>query len=428
VLFVVLAVAQGLGAPSVPAGDIALVSSAPASHEHISEADYKKSLAQQESQAGLKKPPKAGSKKAEELHKSAIGELLNAAWIFGEAEELGIKVTPKEIETELAKVKKESFKTEKAFQEFIMESHFTEDDVNERLELLFLSTKIQEKITKEAPPLTEAELQAYYDAEKATQFTKPATRDVRVAVNEDKKEIEAAKKALEADNSEASWKKVTKKYSPTTASQGGLQKEISEEFLTEPLKKDIFKSATGELIGPVKQEKNYLLLEVVTLHSEKVQTFDEVKTTIESTLKQQGEEKYFQQWVSGFQSKWTSRTHCASGFTIEQCANYKGSGHPATASEACYEANPKTPAKECPAPVVQNQPALPGSVSATKPEGERLVQRPRPEEAGKSAKEGAEGAAGAAGGAEGSAESEAAQKAVEEAAAKAAEESAAKGK
>ncbi|MBN9623225.1 MAG: peptidylprolyl isomerase, partial [Actinobacteria bacterium] len=209
-------------------------------------------------------------------------------------------------------------------------------------------------------------------------------------------------------------------------------KEISEEFLTEPLKKDIFKSATGELIGPVKQEKNYLLLEVVKLHPEKVQSFDEVKTTIESTLKQQGEEKYFQQWVSGFQSKWTSRTHCASGFTIEQCANYKGSGHPATASEACYEANPKTPAKECPAPVVQNQPALPGSVSTTKPEGERLVQRPRPEEVSKSAKEGAkgaaEGAAGAAEGAEGSAESEAAQKAVEEAAAKAAEESAAKGK
>jgi hypothetical protein len=112
---------------------------------------------------------------------------------------------------------------------------------------------------------------------------------------------------------------------------------------------------------------------------------------------------------------------------IEQCANYKGTGHPAEAPEACYEANPKTPAKECPAPVVQNQPALPGSVSATKPEGERLVQRPRPEEASKSAKEGAEGAAGAAGGAEGSAEAEAAQKAVEEAAAKAAEESASKG-
>jgi parvulin-like peptidyl-prolyl isomerase len=421
-LFVIFAVAEGLGAPSVPSGDIALVSGAPEKYEHISEDQYKKALQQQEAQAGLKKAPKAGSKKAEELHKATVGELLNSAWIFGEAEELGIKVTKKEVESELAKVKKESFKTEKAFQEFLKESHFTEEDVNERLELQILSTKIQEKITGEAPPLSEAEMQDYYEAEKATQFTKPASRDVRVAVNEDKKEIEAAKKALEADNSEASWEKVTKKYSPTTATNGGLQKEITEEFLQEPLKKDIFKSATGELIGPVKQAKSYLLLEVVKLHPKKVQSFPEVKATIEQTLSGEREQKYFSEWVSeDFQAKWTSRTHCASGFTIEQCANYKGSGHPAEASAACYEANPKKAATACPAPVIQTQPALPGTVTLKTPEGERKVQRPRPEEVSKGAAEGAtgtEGAAGAAEGAESSAESEAAAKAAEEAASK----------
>ncbi len=429
-LFVGFAVADGLGAPSVPSGDVAKVTNVSSDKGVFSMADYKRSVEQQEAQQGLKKPPKEGSKKAEELRKSAVGELLNGAWIFGEAEELGIKVTSKEVETELAKIKKESFKTEKAFQEFMKKSHFTEADVNSKIELQILSKKIEEKIKGETPALSEEELKAYYEKEKATQFTKKPSRDVRVIVNENKKEVEAAQKALEADNSEAGWKKVTKKYSPTTASQAGLQKEISEEFLTEPLKKDIFGAATGELIGPVKQEKNYLLLEVVKLHPEKVQTFDEVKTTIEGTLKAQKEEKFFSNWVAGFQSKWISRSYCASGFVIEQCANYKGTGHPAEAPEACYEANPKTPAKECPAPVVQTKPALPGTVTLTEPEGERKVQRPRPEEPSKSAKEGAEGAAGAAegaAGAEGSAETEAAQKAAEEAAAKAAEEAAAKG-
>lgn len=416
-LFVVFAVAQGLGAPSIPSGDIALVTNVPAELGHISEADYKKSFEQQEAQAGLKKAPKAGSKKAEELHTAAVGELLNTAWIFGEGEELGIKITNKEVETELDKVKKESFKTEKAFQEFLKESHYTEADVNKRIELQVLSTKVQEKVTKEAPAATESQLKEYYEAEKAAQYTKKPTRDVRVVLNENKKEVEAAKKALEADNSEASWKKVTKKYSPTTESNGGLQKEIAEEFLTEPLKKDIFQSATGELIGPVKQEKNYLLLEVVKLHPEKVQPFAEVKSTISTTLTQQNQEKYFAEWIRGFQSKWTARSHCASGYTIEQCANYKGTGHPSTASEACYEANPKTPATECPAPVTQNTPALPGSVTVGKPEGERLVQRPHPEATSKKGK----GKEGAAPGAEGSsAESEAAVKAAEEAAAEAA--------
>ena len=55
---------------------------------------------------------------------------------------------------------------------------------------------------------------------------------MRVIVNEDKAEVEAAKKELEKDNSPASWKKVAKKYSPIRhRSKGGLQKGITEEFL-----------------------------------------------------------------------------------------------------------------------------------------------------------------------------------------------------
>jgi parvulin-like peptidyl-prolyl isomerase len=435
-LFVIFAVAQGLGSPSIPSGDIAKVTNVRSEKGEFSEADYKRTVKQLETQGGVKKTPKAGSKKAEEIHKSAVAELLNGAWIFGEAEELGIKVTPKQVETEIAKIKKESFKTEKAFQEFLKESHFSEADVTSKIELQIISKKIEEKIKKETPPLTEEELKSYYDKEKATQFTKKPTRDVRVAVNENKKEIEAAQKALEADNSEAGWKKVTKKYSPTTEANAGLQKEIAEEFLTEPLKKDIFKSATGELIGPVKQEKNYLLLEVVKLHPEKVQTFAEAKATIESTLKAQKEETFFSEWVAGFQTKWITRSYCASGFTVESCANYKGTGHPAEAPEACYEANPKAPTTECPAPVTMIKPAIPGTITPTEPKGDQLVQRPLPPASAtaKAGKKGAEGAAGATEGAEGATgeaspeAEEAAQKAVEEAAAKAAEESASKGK
>lgn len=426
-LFVIFAVAEGLGAPSVPSGDIATISSAPAGMGNISEAQYKASLARQETQAGLKKAPKAGSKKAEELHKATIEELLSKVWIFGEGEELGIKVTPKEVETQLAKTKKESFKTEKAFQEFLKEQNLTEKEVNQLIELQIIQTKIQEKVPKEAPPVTEAEAKAKYEEEEATTYTKKPSRDVRVVVNENKKEVEEALKALEADNSEASWKKVTKKYSPTTEANGGLQKEISEEFLTEPLKKDIFTAKIGEVVGPVKQEKNYLLLEVVKTHPKSVQPFAEVKTTISTQLTQEAEQKYFTEWVTNvYQATWSSRTQCASGFVIENCANFRPSAHPATAPAACYEANPKGPGTtECPAPVAQNQPAVPGSVTIAKPEGERLPQRPLPpaepqKVGGSKVTEEAEKAAQKAGAS--SAETEAAIKAAEAAAEAAAKE------
>ncbi len=436
-LFVVFAVAEGLGKPSVPAGDVALVTGIPSEIGHISEAQYKNIYAREVAQSGLKKTPKAGSEKAEELHETSMGELLTAAWIFGEAEAMGIKVTAKEVETELAKVKKESFKTEKAFQEFLKEDHFTEEEVNKQIELQLLETKLTEKVKKETPAVTEAEAKAYYEKELKKAYTKKPSRDVRVVVNENKKEVEAAQKALEADNSAKNWQKVTKKYSPTTATNGGLQKEISEEFLTEPLKKDIFGSQVGELVGPVKQEKNYLLLEVVTLHKETTEPFEKVKSTISTTLAQQNEEKYFQEWLKGFQAEWKARSYCASGFTTEQCANYKSNGHPAEAEEACYEANPKTPAKECPAPVTQTKPALPGTVTELKPEGKAFVQRPQPEEfeaeikeAEEAAKKAEEASSKKSGGSKGSesseassAETEAAVKAAEEAAAEAAAES-----
>jgi parvulin-like peptidyl-prolyl isomerase len=398
-LFVIFAVAEGLGAKTVPSGDIATISSAPEGLGNISEAEYKASLARQETQAGLKKPPKAGSKKAEELHKATIEELISKVWIFGEGEELGIKVTPKEVETQLEKVKEESFKTEKAFQEFLKEQNLNEEEVNELIELQIIQTKIQEKVPKEAPPVTEAEAEEYYEAEKAAQYTKKPSRDVRVIVNENKKEVEEALKALEADNSEASWKKVTKKYSPTTESNAGLQKEISEEFLTEPLKKDIFDAEIGELVGPVKQEKNYLVLEVVKTHPKSVQPFSEVKTTISTQLTQEAEQTYFTEWVANdYQAKWSARTTCASGFLIENCGNYKGTGHPATAAASCYEADPKKPPTECPSPVVLNSPAVPGSVTKANPTGERKQQGPLAPKAaaGKGKKAGAEGAEGAA--------------------------------
>jgi len=82
--------------------------------------------------------------------------------------------------------------------------------------------------------------------------------------------------------------------------------------------------------------------------------------------------------VRNYGSKWKSRTFCASGYTIERCANFTSNGRLLEATEGCYEANPKTPPEACPAPVTPVKPAQPGTVSPLTPEGQKLAQRPRP--------------------------------------------------
>ena len=384
-LFAGFAIAQGLTGPSVASGDVAHISNVPDEFANISEDKLKRSILRLSSsgEEASKKPPKPGSKKYEEIQKKAMTELIEGVWIRGQAEELGVSVTEKQVEDELAAIKKSNFPGKGAYEKFLKESHFTQEEVDQLVELQIFTKEIQTQVSAEAPKPSSSEVEAYYEAEKEAQFTTKESRDVRLILNEDKGEVEAAKAALEKDSSPASWKKVAKKYSsdPSSAAKGGLQEGITEEVLASspPLKTAIFDSPTGELVGPVKFEKNYVLVEVVKLNPEKEQTLAEAKGQIESTLGQQTQQEYLSEFVTDFDTKWTQRTTCASDFEMEKCGNYKGNGHPANASPACYEADPKTPAKECPSPVTPISPALPGSVSETKRKGEPFPQRPQPE-------------------------------------------------
>ena len=388
-LFAGFAIAQGIGSPSVPSGDVALVEDVPDDIGNVSQQDFDRAIVQQVSQAKLKKTPERGSDKFEELKEAALGELLDQIWIQGQAEELDISVTDKQVEDELATIKKQSFGTDGAYEKFLKESKFTQEDVNDRVRLQLLSQQIQQKVNGEAPKPSSEEIQAYFDAEKESQFTTAESRDVRLIINKDESKVEAAKKELEADSSEENWKKVAGKYSsdPTSKSKGGLQEGITEEFLQGSLKAAVFDSATGELAGPVKFQTNYVLVEVVKLNPAKEQKLPEVKAQIESTLGQEIQQEFFSEFVTDYQTKWEQRTFCADGYVIERCANFKGDGHPSNASPACYEADPKAPAKECPSPVTPISPALPGSVSESKPKGEPFPQRPLPEGTGEAGEE-----------------------------------------
>jgi parvulin-like peptidyl-prolyl isomerase len=390
-LFIGFAVAQGIGSPSVPSGDVVLVEDVPEDVGSISQEEFDRALAQQAASAKLKEVPKPGDDKYEELKKATLEELVGGIWLKGQAEELGLTATPSEMEKALEEIKKERFPSAEAYAKFLKESKFTQADVDARIELQVLGSEIQEKVAAEAPKPDAAEVKEYYEAEKEAKFTDKETRDVRLILNEDKAEVEAAKKALESDNSPASWKKVATKYSadPSSSKKGGLQPGIQEEFLPPELKGPIFEAEIGELIGPVKLEKNQLLIEVVKTTPAKPKPLKEVEAEIISTLEQEGQQEFFGEFVADYESRWTSRTFCADDFAvIDDCSNFKGSGRPENAPAACYEEDPETPATECPAPVTQTQPALPGTVTLQKPKGEQFAQRPRPPAADPSAEEG----------------------------------------
>jgi foldase protein PrsA len=243
-----------------------------------------------------------------------------------------------------------------------------------------IGTEIQKQITESAPKPSQSEIEDYYEAAKATQFTQQATRDIRLVLNKDKAKAEEAKALLEKDDSPENWKKVAKKYSEdeVTKSNGGQQKGLAEGVTEEPLNEAIFSTPEDRLEGPIKTERGYNIFLVENSTPENVQELSEVESQIESQLEQQAQQEVFGEFVSDYTARWKSRTFCADDFTIERCANFDPPAHAATAPPACYEEDPKEPAEACPAPVFQLIPAVPGSVTPVEPRGKPLPQRPVP--------------------------------------------------
>lgn len=85
-----------------------------------------------------------------DLRNSALGELLDAIWIRGQAHEMGIAVRQRDVSAELAAIKAENFKGAKQFRAYLRHAHLTLGEVRERVELQLMSRTIRERIVRKA--------------------------------------------------------------------------------------------------------------------------------------------------------------------------------------------------------------------------------------------------------------------------------------
>jgi parvulin-like peptidyl-prolyl isomerase len=379
-LFAIVAISEGLGEPSIPEGDVILIEDAPGDRGHVSEAEFDHAL-ELAAASERKEIPKPGTKQYEEVKETALTGLVEGIWLEGEAEEMGIEVTPQKIEQEFQKIKQENFPTKAEFQKFLKESKFTPEDLDERVKLQILAQEVQEKINEEPPTPSDEEIEAYYEAAKADQFTKPRSRDIRLIVSKEEEKAEKALASLEEGNTAGDWSRVAKEFSEdaTTKEKGGLQKEVAEGTLEASLDAAVFEAPEGQLEGPLKAPRGFVVFEVQKETPETVEGLNAVAGRIQSQLAQQLEQEAFTDFVNDFNVKWLSRTFCSEDYLAPRCANYKGNGHPQSAPPGCYEADPEGGRPDaCPAPVFQAVPAMPGSVTPLAPQGEPLAQRPHP--------------------------------------------------
>jgi foldase protein PrsA len=372
-------VGRGFGQPSVSSGEVAVVEEVPSEIGHVTREDFDRAMEQTAARAGLEDVPEPGGAQYENIKSAAMGDLLDTIWIQGEADDRGLEASEREIEAQLRQIKTQSFRSEREYEQFLERSGFTEEDIRLRVELQILSDAIQQDVAGTVGEVSDDEVSEFYDAGKSA-FRQPEVRDVRIILNEDREKVLAAKAALEQDDSDASWKEVAQRYStdPSSKARGGLRTGLTEGLLERELDRAVFAAEPGELEGPVKTPLGFYVFEVEKVTPPHTQTLEELGEQIRSQLEQQAQQDAFAVFVDDYGSKWQSRTFCADGFLVDRCANFVGTGHPPNAQPQCYEEDPRGGRPACPAPVVQTQPALPGSITLLNPPGTKLPQAPHP--------------------------------------------------
>ncbi|MCB0827645.1 MAG: peptidyl-prolyl cis-trans isomerase, partial [Solirubrobacterales bacterium] len=322
VLFAGFAIAQGLGDPSIPSGDIAVVEDVPDGLGNISQEQYDRSFDQTWRRGGLNAAPKPGDAQYDQVRETAIGDLLDQAWLAGEASELGIEASDREIDNEFATVRKDQFPDQAAFEKFLKDSNFTVDEVRDRVRLQVLSTKIQDEITGSVTEVSDTEAERFYEASKEN-FATPESRDIRLVVTDNKADAEKAKAELDKGSDDKQFAKVAKQYSTQGSSAQGGKTVATEGAFPDPAGSEIMSAPENEVIGPVEGGNQFYVFKVVDVTPAETPTLDDVRDQINQQLLPALQQRVMSEFVSDYNAKWTSRTFCAEDYTISRCANFE---------------------------------------------------------------------------------------------------------
>lgn len=256
-----------------------------------------------------------------QMKESIVTALVQREWFELEAEDRGIEVTDKDVQEYFQQAKSQAFKTDKEYKEFLKTSGQSEKEILTLLRGNLIQQKVQQEAMTSPTPST-SQVKAEYEKNK-DQYATPASRDFYIVSNSNKAKVDAAKAALASGDS---WKDVAKRFSedPASKENGGKMTGFTKGSQPGELDKAVFEAKKGQVVGPIKSQYGYYLIEVTSITEGKQQSLEQAKTQIQSTLQQQGQQTAQENFKTDFEDKWRSRTRCAEDFKVPAvCGNTK---------------------------------------------------------------------------------------------------------
>lgn len=201
---------------------------------------------------------------------SAVDNLVTKVVIDKEADKRDVEVKTSEIDDEVA-VYEESYGGEEGLKSALEASGLTLADLKEDIET---NIKIEKLMAKDIE-ITDEEVQAYYEENKAN-FDTPESIEVSHILVEDE---ETAQKVLDKLKAGEDFAELAKEYSTDTATaeNGGELGFITSGEMVEEFEKAAFALKVGEISDIVKTDYGYHIIKATDYKEAKESTYEESK-------------------------------------------------------------------------------------------------------------------------------------------------------
>jgi len=275
----------------------------------------------------------------EQLKTQVLEFLIRGTWLDQEAGKQNVKITNAEVQKQIDAAKKQAFQKPGDFQKFLQRQGLTEADVFFQQRNQLLEQKLTQKVTKGKDAVTDAQIQQYYDKNKS-KFATPERRDLRIVLTKTKDRAQQAKDAIDSGQSFSS---VAKRFSIDQASksQGGKLAGVAKGQQEKALDDAIFKADKGKLVGPVKTQFGYYVLEVTNVTPAKQQSLAQSKASIKQILASDNQRKALDTFGKDYRKRWRAETSCRKGYLTADCKN--GPKTDTTAQTAPQQGTTTTP-------------------------------------------------------------------------------------
>jgi parvulin-like peptidyl-prolyl isomerase len=254
-----------------------------------------------------------GKKAWDEAKRKALDALIDGRLVQQQAAELKLSVTPEEVDRAVEQIKTQNHLEDSQFAEALKAQGFTMESYRKTLRKQILELKVVNTAVRARVAVGDDEVRAAYkQSERSMAGDRQShLRQILVAVPEraSAEDVErkrrVAQKVMELAHAGTSFTELAKQYSDDAATKasGGDLGLVGKGVLVETLDEAVASMETGDLRGPLRTERGWIVLQLVERKAADMKPFEEVKEQLRKQLYDEQVEKAQQSWFKELRKK-----------------------------------------------------------------------------------------------------------------------------